>query len=61
MLLTFLLDVGGCARLNLSGGLRAALCPRIGLYLPLVTLANNSTSLCEGALGFHLSFSRLVA
>ena len=60
ILLTFLLDVGGCARLSLSGGLRAALYPRIGLYLPLVTLANDATSACKSALGFRLSFSRLV-
>ena len=32
--LTFCLDVGGCACLSLSGILRAALCPRIGHYLP---------------------------
>ena len=60
-LLTFLLDVGGCARISLSGGLRAVLFPRIGLYLPLVTLANDGMSPCQSALGFRLSLSRLVS
>ena len=49
--LTFCLDVGGCACLNLSGGLRARLCPSVDHYLPS----------CEGALGFLLSSSKIVA